>query len=736
MKSFSPNPPETSLNLADEVGGAPLRAAHGSHTAHFYSNDSLLVADIVQCLGATLDAGGAAVVIATPAHRAAFEEQLLARGVDLVGLAQRGRWLSLDAAEALGAFMVEGWPDANGFAAHIGGVVDRLASAVHAASENAHPIAAYGEMVSVLWEEGKAEASLRVEELWNELAQTRCFHLSCGWPLHFFARDTDGISIRRICSAHNHVVPGQGYDAMSEDERRRSTVVLQQKAQALEEETRQVQKTQQTLALREAELRDFLENAVVGMHWLASDGTILWSNRSELEMLGYQPQEYVGRNFADFIEKPAVAADLLRRLRACENVRGYELRLRSSDGSWRWVRLDASPWLQDGGYLHARCFVLDIGEKKRADEVQIKLAAIVESSDDAIVSKDLNGVITSWNAAAERILGYTAEEMIGKPVTTIIPLDLQRDETEILRRIQAGESIEHFETVRVTKSGQRIDVSLTISPVRDPHGTIIGAAKILRDVTRQKKLEAALRSTEHLAAVGRLAATVAHEINNPLEAVTNLIYLARQDTSLPESARVCLVMADEELKRVSHIARQTLGFYRDTSTPVWIDVPTAIDEMLAIYHRRLGYRQIGLRKEITAGLRVYALPGEFRQIISNLIVNAIDASSPGTTIDVRAWEASHPVTGARGIQLAVADQGVGIPESIRRQIFTPFFTTKKDVGTGLGLWIVKSMLVEAGGFIRCRSRVSIPEGAGSGTVMMVFLPSESGKASRNQEAAA
>ena len=371
-------------------------------------------------------------------------------------------------------------------------------------------------------------------------------------------------------------------------------------------------------------------------------------------MLGYQPQEYVGRNFADFIEKPAVAADLLRRLRACENVRGYELRLRSSDGSWRWVRLDASPWLQDGGYLHARCFVLDIGEKKRADEVQIKLAAIVESSDDAIISKDLNGVITSWNAAAERILGYTAEEMIGKPVTTIIPLDLQRDETEILRRIQAGESIEHFETVRVTKSGQRIDVSLTISPVRDPHGTIIGAAKILRDVTRQKKLEAALRSTEHLAAVGRLAATVAHEINNPLEAVTNLIYLARQDTSLPESARVCLVMADEELKRISHIARQTLGFYRDTSTPVWIDVPTAINEMLAIYHRRLGYRQIGLRKEITAGLRVYALPGEFRQIISNLIVNAIDASSPGTTIDVRAGSfapgdgrSRHPARGGR-----------------------------------------------------------------------------------------
>ncbi|MGB9031451.1 MAG: PAS domain S-box protein [Acidobacteriaceae bacterium] len=522
---------------------------------------------------------------------------------------------------------------------------------------------------------------------------------------------------------------------MSEDDRRRRAVVWQLKAQALDEETRQVQKTQQTLQMREAELRDFLENAVVGMHWLAPDGTVLWANRTLLSLLGCQPQQFVGRNFSGFVEDPVAAADMLQRLRNRESLRGYELRMRSCDGSWRWVRIDANPWLHNGEFLHARCFVLDISEEKRADEAQMKLAAIVESSDDAIVSKDLKGIITSWNAAAERILGYTAEEIIGKPVTTIIPRELHPDEKEILRRIQAGERIEHFETVRVTKSGERLDVSLTISPIRDPHGIIIGAAKILRDVTRQKKLEAALHTTERLASVGRLAATVAHEINNPLEAVTNLIYLARQDASLPESARVCLVMADDELKRISHIARQTLGFYRDTSAPAWIDVPAAIDEMLAVYHRRLGYRQISLRKHITPGLRVYALHGEFRQIVSNLVVNAIDASPPGTTIDVRAWESAHPFTGAPGIQLAVADQGVGIPDSIRRQIFTPFFTTKKDVGTGLGLWIVKSMLMKTGGSIRCRSRVAGSEVPGSGTVMMVFLPSDLAPVSRTQEAA-
>jgi signal transduction histidine kinase len=294
-----------------------------------------------------------------------------------------------------------------------------------------------------------------------------------------------------------------------------------------------------------------------------------------------------------------------------------------------------------------------------------------------------------------------------------------------LRKIQAGQRIEHFQTVRVTKSGERIDVSLTISPVRDPSGKIVGAAKILRDVTMQKKLEAALHTTERLASVGRLAATVAHEINNPLEAVTNLIYLARQDRDLSQSARACLTMADEELKRVSHIARQTLGFYRDTSSPGWIDVPAAIDEMLAIYHRRLGYRQIALCKRIPPGLRLRALHGEFRQIVSNLVVNAIDASAQGSAIKVRAWESTHPLTGAPGIRIVVADQGVGIPESIRRQIFTPFFTTKKDVGTGLGLWIVKGMLLKTGGSIQCRSSVAGAKARASGTVMMVFLPSDS-----------
>src|SRR5262249_23632594 len=151
---------------------------------------------------------------------------------------------------------------------------------------------------------------------------------------------------------------------------------------------------------------------------------------------------------------------------------------------------------------------------KRAEQASQQLAAIVQFADDAIIGKDLNGIVTSWNPAAERIFGYQAGEIVGRSILLIIPPELREQEPGILAKIRAGEPIDHFETVRVSKNGERLNVSLTISPVRDQAGRIIGAAKIVRDITQQKKLEADLHTSEKLAAVGRLAATIAHEINN------------------------------------------------------------------------------------------------------------------------------------------------------------------------------------------------------------------------------
>lgn len=355
-----------------------------------------------------------------------------------------------------------------------------------------------------------------------------------------------------------------------------------------------------------------------------------------------------------------------------------------------------------------------------ADDAALRLAAIVESSDDAIVSKDLNGIVTSWNKAAERIFGYKAEEIIGKPITLIIPPELQDDEPRILAKLRAGERIDHFQTVRMRKDGERLDISLTVSPIKDHTGKVIGAAKIARDITQQKRLEEAIQISERLASVGRLAATVAHEINNPLEAVTNFLYLARHQPALPERARYYLNYADQELARVTHIARQTLGFYRDNSQAALVIVPDLVEDVLRIYERKFHYKSLKVERRIQPGLTVYALQGELKQILSNLVANAIDASQEGGRIVVHAWS-SHDFkkTGRHGIRLTIADTGVGIPEKDKERLFAPFFTTKKEVGTGLGLWITKDLLEKKGGRIRVRSRNSKP----SGTVMSIYLPS-------------
>lgn len=342
----------------------------------------------------------------------------------------------------------------------------------------------------------------------------------------------------------------------------------------------------------------------------------------------------------------------------------------------------------------------------------------MESSDDAIVSKDLNGIVTSWNKSAERIFGYSAEEIVGKPILMIIPPELHGDEPGILAKIRAGERIEHFETVRVGKNGDRIDVSLTVSPIKDREGNIVGAAKIARDITRQKKLEAALRTTERLASVGRLAATVAHEINNPLEAITNFIYLAKQQPNLSEKLQRYLDNADHELRRVAHIAQQTLGFYRDNSRPAKLAAGELIEDVLTIYERKLTYKQLKVEREIEPELVINAVGGELKQVLSNLIANAIDASSAGGTIRIRARATRRFGSGSCGVRITVGDTGAGISRYHQQQLFLPFFTTKRDVGTGLGLWITKDLVEKRGGKIRFRSRDRKP----SGTVMSIFLP--------------
>ncbi|HET7752072.1 MAG TPA: PAS domain S-box protein [Terriglobales bacterium] len=425
--------------------------------------------------------------------------------------------------------------------------------------------------------------------------------------------------------------------------------------------------------------------------------------------------------------------DLLAAVERSRHGADFEMEYRVvlQDGNIRWLYDRGKMVWRDGkpAYLVGAC--TDVTTRKREEISRVRLAAIVESSDDAIVSKDLNGIVTSWNAAARRTFGYTAEEMMGQPILKIIPPELHHDEVRILETLRRGERIDHFETVRVTKSGERLDVSLTISPIRDEHGRIVGAAKIARDITQRKKTEDALRMSDKLATTGRLAATVAHEINNPLESVVNLVYLAKGQKGLPENVREYLRAAEEELDRVSQLTRQALGFYREKTAATTVRVGPIISQLRTVFSPKTTNKRIDLRVEVDQDPEIVAVPGELRQLFANLLSNSIDAVPVDGTIRVRVSqvrEFNH--AGRPGARVTIADSGPGIDPLHRSRIFEPFFTTKKEVGTGLGLWVSKGIVERHGGNIRLRSRTTPGR---SGTVFSVFLPTDTAEGHGRRE---
>jgi PAS domain S-box-containing protein len=352
-----------------------------------------------------------------------------------------------------------------------------------------------------------------------------------------------------------------------------------------------------------------------------------------------------------------------------------------------------------------------------AEQPRFLLAAIIDSSEDAIISKDLNGIITSWNRAANRMYGYTAEEIVGQSILRLVPEELRSEEDEILRKLRAGERLEPFETTRLSKSGQRIEVSLTISPIKDSGGRVIGSSKIARDISARKQMERSLVQSEKLAAAGRMAATVAHEINNPLEAVLNLMFLARASCAPESETHGYLETAEAELERVSHIARQTLGFYRDTGRPTEIVVDELLKNVLAVYRSKLNFRNIALRCQFEAFRPLKASRGELLQVFSNIIANSIDALEPGGSLHIETREMAD--AGTAGIQILIQDEGSGIEAEHLARIFEPFFTTKERHGTGIGLWVAKHLVEKHKGRIAITSST---EAGHSGTEVSIFLP--------------
>jgi PAS domain S-box-containing protein len=301
--------------------------------------------------------------------------------------------------------------------------------------------------------------------------------------------------------------------------RQRAEEELVRTKEALERKTQELADSLAMLRRSERELADFFENASVGLHWVGPDGVILRVNQAELDLLGYCREEYVGHHIAEFHVDQDAIADILRRLWAGETLRDYAAKMRCKDGSIKHVLIDSSVMWEDDRFVHTRCFTRDVTDRTRVEEAQARLAAIVESSDDAIIGKTLDSQILSWNAGAERLFGYTAGQVIGQPVTLLIPADRQDEERLILERLRRGERIEHYETVRVSKEGRQIDVSLTVSPVLGSSGHVIAASTIARDITLKKRAEHRLATQYGVTRALAESATLNEAAPNILQAV-------------------------------------------------------------------------------------------------------------------------------------------------------------------------------------------------------------------------
>jgi len=282
--------------------------------------------------------------------------------------------------------------------------------------------------------------------------------------------------------------------------------------------------------------------------------------------------------------------------------------------------------------------------------------------------------------------------------------------------LATGEPFQMVFPLRAGDGSYRDFLTLAL-PVRDARGEIVRWFGTNTDITEQRRAEEALRRTEKLAATGRLAASIAHEINNPLEAVTNLVYLAKKQ---PHNLEKFLQLAEHELDRIAQITRNTLGFYRDSASSAAVDVSEVLQEVARLYERKLQFKRVTLAPEYGSDLTILAYPGELRQIFANLIANAIEALPDRGCLRIRASKTRSWRNGPQpGVRVTFLDNGSGIPPEIRKRIFEPFFTTKKDVGTGLGLWLTANLVEKHKGLLSIRSSIR-PER--TWTAVSVFLP--------------
>ena len=500
-------------------------------------------------------------------------------------------------------------------------------------------------------------------------------------------------------------------------------------------------------ALISAEFLEVVPDATAAVD---AQGNILQINSQMEALFGYGRDELIGQNVDILVPERHRRQHVQHRNTFAEQPRvrrmgaGSELFGRRRDGSEFPVEIALSPVQTEQGTVVLSA-VRDISDRKEVEEAlrraheelslrsnrqlweyRSRLAAIIDSSEDAIIGKDLNGIVTSWNKGAEHIYGYTADEIVGKSISTIAPKDRPDEVPEILKKIQRGEGVEHHETVRVTKDGRHLTMSISVSPMRNTLGAVVGASIVARNITEQKRAEDQLRQAQKMEAVGRLAGGVAHDFNNVLGIITACTELLRGRLDSKTAQYVDNIQTAAQ--RGASLTRQLLAFSRRQNIqPSVFDMNERLNEFAKLLRPLMGEDVEVIVQRRSASAIVETDPTQLDQIVLNLAVNARDAMPRGGKLILATATAElddhfvrqHPqVTAGRYVLLSVSDTGEGMDAATVSHMFEPFFTTKgPGKGTGLGLATVYGIVRQSGGHIWVYSE------PGHGTTFRIYLPS-------------
>jgi PAS domain S-box-containing protein len=698
--------------------------SQSDHFVQFYETDDSLLDSVSEFIKAGLDNGTACIVIATPEHREALAHRLQTNNLDPSDFHAQGKYFALDAAETLSQFLLDGSLDPEQFARITGGIIGH-------AVKGQKRVRIFGEMVTLLWQQGDQEAALYLEALWNELrSTTHPFSLFCAYPMALFTGQEHDKPFSKVCDLHSQVIPSEICSRLTcSDERLRAVSPLQQKALSLTAEI-VVQGLEERLRTSENRYRRLFESSTDGILIVdPRSGIITDTNPFMMHLLGSTREQVMDRELWQvglMPDQPTQQA-FLRRLQQDRLLR-FEMMLSvRQDGHPCYVEW-VSTLFQANGCQMIQCNVRDITDRKQAEIALLHMAAIVSSSDDAIIGKDLDGVIISWNAAAERMYGYSAQEILGQSITLLFPSDHREEFAQIMERIRQGEPVDHYETIRVCKDGRHLHVSVTVSPIRDSDGIIIGASAIARDISERKELEQQREAFVSL---------VTHELKTPLTILQGNVQLAQrrltrllsQGESLTEEQQrwledvlVMLVRTQQPLRVQQRLINDLLDITRIREDKVELylavfDLVRLVCETVQDHQTVHADRLITLDLPEQDPITVCADRDRIQQVLSNYLSNALKFAPATEPIQV------GMTLEAGTVRVWVQDRGPGLTPRQQAHIWERCYQVSQTptqngwkVGLGLGLYICQQLIH------RQQGKVGVESIPGQGATFWFTLP--------------